>query len=244
MTNQNNSVTINTVVSRLREIYKVDNEDAFVSDRFLYSLFTKYGDLLIRRKDKEGKLKQNDALFQILPVVPLMEVSKIEAGCTSLRTNCVIRRTVEPLPEFITNDNGPIIRNIFSLDTSEEVTVVSLQKWLNIAQSTYFKYNKTKYAFFRNNGHLYFPNVNWGNVHLEALFNEEVSGYCIEDETGCTTCGGESYSQRKLCKPIQETHVPYPKDLIAEIESMIRQDMLTKTQLQSDTSDNSQNQMR
>jgi hypothetical protein len=199
--------------------------------------------MLIRRKTKEGKLAQNDEIFQILPVVPLIEVSKIEAQCTSITTDCTIMRTRERLPEFLTDDDGPIIRNIYSLDTSEEVIRTSLQKWLSVAKSTYFKYNTKKYFWYRD-GYLYFPNVKWSNVHVEALFVDEVSGYCIEDSEGCYTCGGSVVQEKMQCTLAQDTYIPYPKDLVAEIESMIKNDMAPRIQIPSDTQDNSQNQMR
>ena len=48
--------TIGDVVSRLRGQIKAESEDAFVTDRYLYSLILKYAQVLMRRQDNANKL--------------------------------------------------------------------------------------------------------------------------------------------------------------------------------------------
>ena len=48
--------TIQDTVSRIRNTVKGVKEDAFLTDRFLYSLVLKYAKLLIRRQDNENKI--------------------------------------------------------------------------------------------------------------------------------------------------------------------------------------------
>ena len=48
--------TIAEVVSRVRESIKADNENAFITDRYLYSLIIKFAQLLMRRQDHTNKL--------------------------------------------------------------------------------------------------------------------------------------------------------------------------------------------
>lgn len=231
--------TIRTAVSRLRGIYKIEKEDAFVTDRFLYSLITKYGALLIRRKSMEKKLMNNQSLFQWLPKVDLIEVDKIEADCVGIKTHCTFMRTKYPLPPMFENDKGPIIKQILSIDSGEKIEETTLMKFISMIKSPNFKYNKTKYYYVRPNGHVYFPNITWSMVTLEALFKESVSGYCIEEED-CSECD----DNRPYCKLKQDDELPYPQDLLAEIENMIRQDLGMKAQIPSDTQDNALNVMR
>lgn len=223
---------IRNIVSQVRGIYKASNEDSFVTDRFLYSLFKKYADVLLRRKDAEGKLKDNDSLFQWIDVMPLVEVDKIEAECVTIKTGCTYMRTKFPLPETISFDNGPIIKLVMSLDTSENVERTTLLKWHQMNKSVNFKYNKTKYYWF-NKGHLYFPNVSWSTVTIQLLSSEDVPSYCKR------CC-----EEKKECVYRQDLIAPYPLDLVADAIGMIQRDIAVRTQMPSDNQDNSQNILR
>lgn len=231
--------TIREVVSQVRGIYKIESEDAFVTDRFLYSLFKKYADVLLRRKQNEGKIMNNDSLFQWLNVVPLIEVDKIEAECVNVKTGCTYMRTKEKLPKMVSFDNGPVIKLVMSLDTSENVERTTVLEFHRMTKSVNFKYNKAKYYWF-NKGYFYFPNVMWSTVTVQALFEESVIGYCADSDSDCEECAGS----KKRCTYRQDDSVPYPNDLIADVIGMIQRDLATRGQIPSDTQDNSQNLMR
>ena len=47
---------INESISRLRGQVKAEVQDAFVTDRYLYSLIVKYAQVLMRRQDFANKL--------------------------------------------------------------------------------------------------------------------------------------------------------------------------------------------
>lgn len=237
----NSNTTVRDIVSQIRGIYKLNSEDAFVTDRFLYSLFLKYGDLLVRRKSNEGKLNTNDTIFTWLPNVPLIEVDKIEAECIGIKTNCTFMRTKNKLPKMATNDLGSLVKLVMSLDTSEKVERTTLLKFHEMAKSVNFKYNKTKY-FWEKNGYFYFPNVVWSGVTIQALFIDTVTGYCIEDEDDCDN--NNDCNKKKKCKYRQDDLIPYSKDMVADIVGMISRDLGTRAQVPSDIQDNAQNIMR
>jgi len=48
--------TIGYTVSRVRNSIKAVKEDAFVTDRYLWSVITKYAKLFIKRQDNQNKL--------------------------------------------------------------------------------------------------------------------------------------------------------------------------------------------
>lgn len=236
------NTTVREIVSQVRGIYKLNSEDAFVTDRFLYGLFIKYGDLLVRRKSNEGKLNTNDNVFTWLPKVPLIEVDKIEAECIGIKTNCTFRRTKSKLPKMATNDSGSIVKLVMSLDTSEKVERTTLLKFHEMTKSVNFKYNKIKY-FWEKNGYFYFPNVKWSAVTIQGLFMDTVTGYCIEDDSDNCEPNGEC-GPKKKCKYRQDDTIPYSKDMIADIIGMISRDLGTRAQVPSDVQDNAQNLMR
>ena len=56
---------INESISRLRGQVKAEVQDAFVTDRYLYSLIVKYAQVLMRRQDFANKLMVI-SIYQIL----------------------------------------------------------------------------------------------------------------------------------------------------------------------------------
>ena len=85
------ATTIGDSVSRVRNLVKGVKEDAFLTDRFIYSLIIKYAKLLIKRQDNENKIMRFQSLFETVPCIELITVDKVEACCTGIRTNCTIK---------------------------------------------------------------------------------------------------------------------------------------------------------
>ena len=58
--------TIGDVVSRIRNQMKAESQDAFVTDRYLYSLVSKFAQLLMRRQDSANKLMKFNSIWQTI----------------------------------------------------------------------------------------------------------------------------------------------------------------------------------
>ena len=71
--------TIGEVISRVRGQVKAEVQDAFVTDRYVYSLIVKYAQVLMRRQDFANKLMKFNAVWKVLPYIELIEVDKVEA---------------------------------------------------------------------------------------------------------------------------------------------------------------------
>ena len=77
---------IGEVISRVRGQVKAESQDAFVTDRYVYSLILKFAQLLIRRQDHANKLLKFSAIWKTLPFIELIEVDKVEAHCTGIQS--------------------------------------------------------------------------------------------------------------------------------------------------------------
>ncbi|MEY2701972.1 MAG: Cellulophaga phage phi4:1 [Bacteroidota bacterium] len=219
--------TIQEATSRVRNIFKAVNEDAFLTDRLIYSILLKFSKALIRRQDNESKLMVYDSLFETLPFVELIEVDKIEADCAGIKTGCTFRRTKYKLPKVYSGSNGPIFRNISPIDFSDTFQQISSAIYVAMSRSTNFKYNKCHY-FWYNNGHLYFPDIKWDAVMIEAMWEDPLDGYCDKDE----------------CTIMQEKSFNLPEYLFAEMEQMSYQELMMLAKIPTDTSDDKQNVIR
>jgi hypothetical protein len=221
--------TLRESISRIRNVFKLVNEDAFLTDRFIYSLLLKYAKALIRRQDNENKLMQYDSLFETLPYIELIEVDKIEADCAGIKTGCKIMRTKKKLPKLMTGKDGPILRTVSSIDGSDIFFQTLPATYLAMTKSTNFKYNKTHYYWYKN-GYLYFPDVIWEAVSVEGMYEEPVDDFCNENNSECTMA--------------QDRNFAIPDYLFAEMEQMTQQELMTLGKIPSDTGDNSQNILR
>lgn len=222
--------TIGESVSRVRTALKSVREDAFLTDRQIYSLILKYGKLFIKRQDNLNKIMRYQTLFEVLPCVELIEVDKVEACCAGIKSNCKIMRTKDRVPQVMEGSYGPLFRDITSIDGSIVVYRTYPGVYLNMTESTTFKYNKTKYYWYLD-GHLYFPNIEWEAVRIEGLWDDNVHYLkCLTEEEKC------DYRQD------QPTHIP--DYLFAEIEQMVLKEMITTLQIPSDQKDDNQNIIR
>jgi hypothetical protein len=215
-------------ISRVRNLIKGVREDAFITDRFLYSLIIKYAKLLIKRQDNENKIMRFQSLFEVIPCIELIEVDKVEACCVGIRSNCTIRRTKDKLPEILEGSYGPLFRRITSLDRSIEVYRTYPSTYTAMTHTTTFKYNKNKYWWYLD-GYLYFPNLEWDGVLVEGLWAESIE---------YLKCDGDECTLR------QNDQVHIPEYLFAEVEQLAMKDMGLFLQIPTEGQDDKQSLLR
>lgn len=221
-------ITINDVVSRVRNQIKAVKQDSFVTDRMIYSFVVKNAKWLMRREDKANKLMAFSSVIQTMDFVELIEVDKVEACCTGIKSDCTIKRTKDKLPIFMQGYYGPLIRTVTSLDNSEKVQPIISNAYIPIANSKNFKYNKTKYFWYLND-YLYFPDLEWDAVRIEGIFEDDISKW---------TCNEDS------CVVRQDQTFNIPDYLLAELEGMVLKDFLAVYQIPMDQANDKQSLTR
>jgi hypothetical protein len=219
------STIIKTVVSRVKNQVKGVRQDAFLTDRYVYSVVLKYAQVLMRRQDSANKLMKFNSIWQTLPCVELIDVDKVEACCAGIKSGCLIKRTKEKLPTFMEGFWGPLIRTVASIDGSVEMFGTTPGIYTSMSKSKSFKYNNNKYFWFLN-GYLYFPNIDWDAVKVEGVFTYDVS-----------TIGDNKVS----CVKRQNQQINIPEFLFAEIEKMAIGDLMQRLQIPTDMSDDNIN---
>jgi len=218
--------TIGSVISRIRGQVKAEVQDAFVTDRYIYSLIQKFAQLLIRRQDSLNKLMKFNAIWKQLPFIELIEVDKVEASCSGIASGCIIKRTKEKLPTFMEGYWGPLIRTVSSLDGSIELYPTSPGTFTSMTKTTSFKYNTQKYYWYLN-GYLYMPNIAWDAIKLEGLFEDDISKFTCEEEDNCI--------------PRYKQQFNIPEFLFAEIEAQVLAGIFNTIKVPAEDADNKQN---
>lgn len=218
--------TIGHIISRVRNQVKAVKQDAFLTDRFLFSLISKHAHWLMKREDSKNKLMRFSSVIQKLDFVELVEVDRFEAQCGGLKTNTTIKRTKEKMPAFMQGYFGPLIREVGSIDGSSVMQPTNPTTYLSLTNSKTFKYNKTKYYWFLDD-YLYFPDIEWDAVRVEGIFEEDITGF------DCDECND--------CIPRQEQSFNVPDYLHGEIESNVLKDLGLTLQVPSDLASDKQN---
>lgn len=220
--------TINDIISRIRNQVKAVKQDAFMTDRMIYSFVLKHAKWLMKREDGKNKLLYFSGVMQTMDYVELIEVDKVEACCTGISSNIKIKRTKDKLPVFLQGYFGPLIRTIASLDGSEELQPTIPSTYTHISKSKNFKYNKARYYWFVDD-YIYFPNLEWDAVKIEGIFEDDISAFTCEEDS---------------CILKQDQSFNVPDYLLAELESSVLKDLAGTSQLPQDANNDKQNTYR
>lgn len=218
--------TIGEAISRVRNTLKAVKEDAFLTDRNIYFLLIKYGQTLLKREDNQFKLMKISSIFQVLPYLEIIDVDKVEAGCIGVYSGCYFKRSKEKLPTILNGTFGPVIRTVSSIDGTIELFRTDPGTWVSMTKTTTFKYNRSIYFWYLN-GYLYFPNVDWDAVRVEAIF-EDQPDTCTSDD----------------CLIRQDQPLPFPEYLFSEVEQYVVKELTITMQVPSDGNDDSINILR
>jgi hypothetical protein len=217
--------TIGDVISRLRIQFKGVRQDSFMTDRMIYAFVLKHAKWLMKREDAKNKLMAFSGVIQTMDYVELVEIDKVEACCTGIKSDCKIKRTKDKLPVFLQGYFGPLIRTISSIDASEELQPILPSIYIGIANSKNYRFNKTKYYWFLND-YLYFPNLEWEAVRIEGIFEDDISAYTCEEDK---------------CIVKQEQSFNVPDYLLGELEGQVMKDMMGLFQIPADPTADKQN---
>ena len=218
--------TIGESISRVRNSLKAVKEDAFLTDRTIFFAITKYAQTLIKREDNQFKLMKMSSIFQVLPYIELIDVDKVEAGCIGVYSGCYFKRSKDKIPSILNGAFGPVIRTVSSIDSSIELYRTEPGLWLSMTKTTTFKYNKNLYFWYLDD-YLYFPNLDWDAIRMEAIFDGYVDS-CSSDP----------------CELKQNMPLNIPAYLFSEVEQYAVKELSMSLQIPPDTSLDGQNILR
>jgi hypothetical protein len=218
--------TVGEAISRVRNTLKAVKEDAFITDRVIYSLLLKYAKTLIKREDNQFRLMKISSIFKVLPYIELIDVDKVEAGCLGIYSGCYFKRSKDKLPTILDGMFGPIIRTVSSIDGTIELFRTDPGTWVSMTKTTTFKYNRSIYFWYLN-GYIYIPNVDWEAIRMEAIFEAKVES-CATDP----------------CEVKQDEQFALPEYLFSEVEQFVLQELTMTLKVPADSVDDSQNILR
>lgn len=211
---------IGQLTSQLRNQVRMVNADARASRRFIWSLIDKHSRWLIKRESTKLKIMKMDYLFQTLRCVPVIEVPASDE-CCGLKTKCKIWRTRDKIPETYTDEDGVILKAVFSVDGSEEFVPIKLQEFMRKIENPHSRYDKSRYYYY-NNGYLYFPNTNIMMVKVKGYFIDEIINECKPED------------EPKKCMSNSEKVLRIPDYLLGELMDHVLNDLINSKKIPED----------
>jgi len=207
--------TVGELISQIRNLTKsLKSTNLYISDRLIWSLIKKHAAPLFYQEDGKMKAMKMSFIFTPIPHMELIEVDKVEAECVGIKSNCRIKRTRTQIPPVFKGYWGPLIRAVTSLDGEVEILPTNPRQYVRKSTSPNFKYNKNKYYWYLN-GFLYFPDIEWDGVKIDAAFENELS------------CG-----EIDKCNSPQDKEMFIPDYIISTIQNQVLVDLGIPMQIQ------------
>lgn len=215
---------VGQVISQLRNQLRIVNADSKVTRRFVWSLIDKHAKWLIKREASKLRIMKMGYLFQTLKCVEVIEVPASDE-CCGLKTKCKIWRTRYKIPDVYNDEDGIILKAVYSIDGSEEFTPIKLQEFMRKLENPHSRYDKSRYYYF-NNGYLYFPNTPIKMVQVKGYFIDEVINECRPEDAD------------KKCMSHLEKKFRFPDYLMGELTDHVMQDLINQKKVPPDTTIN------
>jgi hypothetical protein len=210
---------VSEAISRIRNQIKSVNIDAFVTDRYIFSLILKHVSWLVKREDDKGTLRKYNNIFHTLDYFCLIDVDKADTGCFCIESGCTIKRSKDKIPPAYEGSYGPIIRSVTSIDGTNPLTLTYPSTYQAMVKQKTFKYNKTPYYYIVND-YIYVPSVDWPAIRVEGLFRSGMGDYNCDIEHDCIYRQDEPFA--------------IPMYIYAEMEQNVMKDLTTSLQVPQD----------
>lgn len=158
------------IINSFRKKLQEQGADSNYTNQQLYNALIEQGTWLIKREIAAGRIWRNTYFFQT------WRCQKVEEDidhCCPVKTGCKMFRTKNKLPDVWIDNNGPIVKNVTSIDSTTDFFVVSPSDWQNKRNDPYEKMSKNKYSFFADGYFWFSDNPNRANIH--GFFKDDIS---------------------------------------------------------------------
>lgn len=217
---------IGQLISQLRNQVRIVNADTKVSKRFVWSLIDKHARWLIKREAAKLRIMKMGHLFQTYKCMEVDEVPASDELC-GMETKCKVWRTRFKVPHIYTDEDGVIIKAVYSVDGSEEFTPIKLQEFMRKTENPHSRYDHSRYYYY-NSGYLYFPNTPIKMVQIKAYFVDEIINKCRPED------------QDKVCMSNLDKRLRVPDYLLGELMDHVLNDLINQKKVPPDPTTNKQ----
>lgn len=219
-------MTIGESIARVRTLLKANSVDAFITDRFIWSLISKHADFSIFKYRHSSNIISSPDLYTTLFGFELEEQDLLAMSCLYIPglNNCnsvKIYKSKEKLPSIRVINDKWLIKSVTSVDFSFVFTQVSFGNFSLLLNNRFRKFSRDNY-YAVDDGYLYIFDLSGKEegtyaVNITAAFSD-ASHVAIKNM--CYDCD-------KPCVFVQDGSAGIPSSLMSEIEAAVLQDILS-----------------
>ena len=170
------------MVSRVRNLLRLNNVDAFISDRFILSILTPINIKLVTQQLQKRAYWNSPNLFTTIDCLEMETVPLYT--CCDIQSDCQISKSVLTLPEIVDCFFGLVIRGVWSINGKVDFKELDSPNRLVNLMQIYPNKPFDKYYFIHEN-HLYVTSPDIKMVKLSAFFKDiiNLNKYDCSDKT-------------------------------------------------------------
>lgn len=205
--------TIGEIVSRLKNTLKTVNEDAFVTDRYIYSVVKKHCESLLLKYNTLNIIT-NPELYSLvyLDLEESTDLPEEVSGMASVVVHGNVRKSITRIPEIRSYMGKLLIQSVYSVDYYTQYQQLTLKE-LSIYKNSYYRKFIKPLFYYIKEGYLYVLD-DVEKVAISAAFKDDVSVY-----------SANSMSGRVPCIRYQDSKFSYPENILAEAEGAALQEI-------------------
>lgn len=212
--------TIGEVVSRVKNTLKVVHEDAFITDRYVYSVIKKHCESLLLKYNTLNIITNPELYSQLY--VELEESQDLPDEVKNMADILIhgkLKKSVIKIPEIRSYMGKLLIQSVYSVDYFTQYQQLTLKELANFKNSFYRKFIKPLFYYIKDEYLYVLDDVE--KVMISAAFKDDVSVYS-SNETG-----------KQPCIRMQDSKFSYPENILTEAENFAVQEITMKYNIQT-----------
>lgn len=158
-----NREAVSEVINDLRAL----NITQRISERYVLGKLKHFNALFLKRENDKLRLSYYDNIWHTIECIKMIPADVSECTNTRLPKIFSYIKSEKPLPEVYSYSNGPLIKDLMTLDEGHTFLHTTLEDFKNISKRE-FK-GKERYFWIRNN-HIIIPNGTAEMINITACF--------------------------------------------------------------------------
>lgn len=176
-------MTNGEIVSEITNALRALNIDDRISPRYILSVVRDKVALYVKRENERYRLYNYEDIWTTIECIEMEPADKVQCCDIEIPKCRFYMRSVKKLPAMYSFNNGPVVREVISLDDSTEFISSNPRAYRKTLDREFID-KTTKYYWFQNN-HLIIPDTQVRSITFTGYFQDPAEAIGIG-------CGGNN----------------------------------------------------
>jgi len=215
--------TYREAVSKVINVFKMNNKDDKPSSRFILQLIKDTLSVLIAQKWLDRSILSETNLYTIIPCFEFTKVETKDCPSIDFRLCNTLMKSTKPLPKLVFSRLGASIKNVVSLDGNFTFTFLDEAQHRRNSKRQHSLKNEV-YVYLGSDNHLYIPDQEIYSIDLTVL--------TLNPEDACSEC------LKKDCKSNWDYELVISDKLLDAVYGQVYQTLGITRQIRADENPN------